>query len=51
MEILLSAIIASLLGYLISKLEKMELKLNELENIVLIINSHMPKRKEDNEIY
>ena len=51
MEVFLSAIIAALLGYLISKLDKMEVKLNELENAVLIISSHMPKRKNDSEIY
>ena len=49
MELLLSALPSILLAYIISRLEKVETKVNDLKGIVLVIKSHMPdfKYKDD----
>jgi hypothetical protein len=47
MELLLSALTASMIGYLITRLETIENKLNKLENTILVMRSHLPKRKDD----
>lgn len=45
MEVFFSVIATSGLGYIVSKLEKLEAKLNRLEDQILIINLSIEKRK------
>lgn len=46
MEILFSVIATSGLGYIVSKLEKLEAKLNHLEDQILVINLSIEKRRD-----
>jgi len=43
MELILSALPSVLLTYLISRLEKVETKVNDLRSIVLVIESQLPR--------
>ena len=45
MELILSALPSIMLAYLINRLEKVETKVNDLKGIVLVIKSHMPNFK------
>ena len=47
MELILSALPSIMLTYLIGRLEKVETKVSDLTSIVLVIKSHIPKRKDD----
>lgn len=47
MELLFGLISSAALGYIISKLEKMEAHLNQLENEIIIIKVKLPKRTTD----
>jgi len=47
MEIILSALPSIMLAYLISRLEKVEAKVTDLKVMVMVIEAHTPKRKDD----
>jgi hypothetical protein len=47
MEVLFGLISSAALGYIISKLEKVEQHLNQLENEIIIIKVKLPKRVDD----
>lgn len=47
MEVVFGLLSTSMLGYLIAKLEKMEEKLNILENELIEVRAVLPKRKSD----
>jgi len=47
MEVLFGLLSTSMLGYLIAKLEKMEEKVNHIENELIALQSSLPKRTTD----
>lgn len=47
MDMILGIVASIFLGYLISKLEKIEGKLNNLEDDLILLKASLPKRKND----
>lgn len=47
METLIFLILSVSIGYLVNKLERIENKLNDLENDLLLFKAKLPRRKSD----
>lgn len=47
MDLLLPILASALVGYLINKIEKMENRLNEIEDMIIRLELLLPKRKLD----
>jgi len=47
MEALMLLVLTVAIGYMVNKLDKLESKFNELENKVIEMDAHLPRRKGD----
>jgi hypothetical protein len=47
MESLILLVLSVSIGYLVNRIDKFEVKLDKLENRVIAMDSHLPRRKED----
>lgn len=50
MELISGIVVTALIGYFVSKVEKIEQKLNNLEDEILLMKVSIPKRKNDTRI-